>query len=214
MATDGASEFNKERWEALVNAHALFSRPWLQETKESALQRVDPLGLLGDLQGKKALCLAGGGGQQAVAFSLNGARVCVLDLAEGQLQRDREAALHYGYSVSTIQGDMRDLSALPPESFDIVSQPYSLNFVPDCREVFPEVARVLRRGGFTPFGRPTPLRRDGALTPGMVALTRWRHSMNKAKNCAMKMKLGYFLPIPSLRNRLAHRSIGSFSVLY
>lgn len=156
MASDSVSKFNKERWEALVNAQALFSRPWVDERKESALQRIDPLGLLGNINGKDVLCLAGGGGQQAVAFSLNGARVCVFDLAEGQLQRDREAALHYGYTVSTIQGDMRDLSILPPESFDIVSQPYSLNFVPDCREVFTQVARVLRQGGLYSFWAANP----------------------------------------------------------
>jgi SAM-dependent methyltransferase len=153
---DRISEFNRERWEALVNAHALFSRPWLQETKESALQRMDPFGLLGDVKDKDVLCLAGGGGQQAVAFALNGARVSVFDLSEGQLQRDREAAQHYGYSVSTIRGDMRDLSVLISDSFDIVSQPYSLNFVTDCRSVFVQVARVLQRGGLYSFWAANP----------------------------------------------------------
>ncbi len=153
---DHVSEFNKRRWEALVTARALFSCPWLHETKESALQRVDPLGLLGNPEGKHVLCLAGGGGQQTVAFALNGAQVCVVDLSEGQLQRDREAALHYGYPVSTIQGDMRDLNMLRPQSFDIVSQPYSLNFVPDCREVFTQVARVLRHGGLYSFWAANP----------------------------------------------------------
>jgi SAM-dependent methyltransferase len=153
---DRVSEFNKERWEALVKAHALFSRPWLNETKESARQRVDPFRLLGEFQDKDVLCLAGGGGQQAVAFALNGARVSVFDLSEGQLQRDQEAAQHYGYSVSTIEGDMRDLSVFASDSFDIVSQPYSLNFVPDCRAVFAQVARVLRRGGLYSFWAANP----------------------------------------------------------
>jgi SAM-dependent methyltransferase len=156
MTTDRVSEYNKKRWAALVNAHALFSRPWLNESKESAITKVDPLGLLGDIKGKNVLCLAGGGGQQSVAFALNGAQVCVFDLAEGQLQQDQEAAQHYGYSVSTIQGDMRDLSGLLPGSFDIVSQPYSINFVPDCREVFSQVARVLRPGGLYAFWAANP----------------------------------------------------------
>ena len=42
---------------------------------------------------------------------------------------------------------MRDLSLLPPASFDLVWQPYSINFVPDVRVVFREVARVLRLDG-------------------------------------------------------------------
>jgi SAM-dependent methyltransferase len=153
---DAVYRFNKDRWEALVQANALFSRPWLNETKESARQRLDPQGRLGNLTGKNVLCLAGGGGQQAVAFALQGARATVFDLSEGQLERDREAARHYGYLVSTVQGDMRDLSAFHPASFDIVSQPYSLNFVPDCREVFTQVARVLRVGGMYSFWAANP----------------------------------------------------------
>ena len=153
---DSIYGFNKERWEMLVKANALFSRPWLDETKESALQRVDPAGRFGCLNGKDVLCLAGGGGQQAVAFALNGARVTVFDLSEGQLQRDLDAARHYGYAVSVCQGDMRDLSRFESESFDIVSQPYSLNFVPDCRDVFAGVARILRRGGLYSFWAANP----------------------------------------------------------
>jgi ubiquinone/menaquinone biosynthesis C-methylase UbiE len=93
------------------------------------------------------LCLASGGGQQSVAFALLGAEVTVLDIAEGQLERDRQAAEHYGVALKTIQGDMRDLSSLAATSFDIVYHPYSLNFVPDARVVFREVARVQSEGG-------------------------------------------------------------------
>ncbi len=153
---DSVYRFNKERWETLVKADALFSRPWLDETKESALRRVDPSGRFGSLDGKDVLCLAGGGGQQAVAFALNGAHVTVFDLSEGQLKRDQDAAQHYGYSVSLLQGDMRDLSRFRSESFDIVAQPYSLNFVPDCREVFAGVARILREGGLYSFWAANP----------------------------------------------------------
>ena len=153
---DAVSRFNQDRWEALVQARALFTRPWLNETQESTRQRLDPEGRLGTLAGKQVLCLAGGGGQQAVAFALNGAQVTVFDLSAGQLERDREAARHYGYSVSLLQGDMRDLSVLHSDSFDMVSQPYSLNFVPDCREVFFQVARVLRPGGLYSFWAANP----------------------------------------------------------
>jgi SAM-dependent methyltransferase len=147
LTVDDASAFNRERWEALARAGALFCRPWLDLDAATALRRVDPWGHLGDVRGKDVLCLAGGGGQQSAAFVVAGARVVVFDLAEGQLARDREAARHYGYDVATVQGDMRDLSAFGADRFDVVCQPYSINFVPDCREVFAEVARVLRPGG-------------------------------------------------------------------
>jgi ubiquinone/menaquinone biosynthesis C-methylase UbiE len=153
---DSVYRFNRDRWEALVDAEALFTRPWLNETQGSSRQRLDPAGRLGDLNDKDVLCLAGGGGQQSVALALNGSRVSVFDISEGQLQRDLEAARHYGYAVSTFQGDMRDLNVFQSGVFDIVCQPYSLNFVPDCRDVFAQVARVLRSGGLYTFWAANP----------------------------------------------------------
>ena len=100
-----------------------------------------------NLTGKNVLCLASGGGQQSAVFGLLGARVTVLDLTAGQLAADREAAEHYGYKVTTVQGDMRDLSAFADASFDYVFHPISIVFVPEVREVYREVARVLRTAG-------------------------------------------------------------------
>ena len=87
------------------------------------------------------------GGQQSAAFALLGANVTVYDLSDAQLERDRQAATHYQVAVKTMQGDMRDLSALSPASFDLVYQPFSIGYVPDVRIVFAQVARVLRPGG-------------------------------------------------------------------
>ena len=99
------------------------------------------------VRGKNVLCLAGGGGQQSAVFSLLGANVTVLDLTPEQLESDQEAARHYGYEVRTIQGDMRDLSALPDAHFHRIYQPISTLFVPDLREVYSGVARILKSGG-------------------------------------------------------------------
>lgn len=153
---DEVARYNIERWQALVEADALFTRPALDLTPTSAREKVDAEGLLGDLAGKEVLCLAGGGGQQSAAFALLGANVTVLDLSEAQLERDRLAAAHYGHTIRTLQGDMRDLSSLAPASFDIVHQPHSLGFVPDCRVVFTEVARVLRPKGLYFFAISNP----------------------------------------------------------
>jgi predicted SnoaL-like aldol condensation-catalyzing enzyme len=99
------------------------------------------------VQSMNVLCLAGGGGQQSAVFSLLGSHVTVLDLTPEQLERDRQAADHYGYRVTTIQGDMRDLSALPGDYFDRVYQPISTLYIPDLQEVYAGVARVLKPGG-------------------------------------------------------------------
>ncbi|MFB4278213.1 class I SAM-dependent methyltransferase [Nonomuraea sp. MTCD27] len=146
---DEVYRYNEERWQALVAADALFTRPMLDLDKDKARAYLglEQLGISGDVAGRKVLCLAGGGGQQSVAFALLGAEVTVLDISSGQLERDRSAAGHHGVRVRTVQGDMRDLSALDGCSYDLVWHPYSLTFVPDCRVVFREVARVVREGG-------------------------------------------------------------------
>lgn len=153
---DEVARYNIARWQGLSEAEALFTRPHLDLTPESARERVNAEGMLGGLAGKEVLCLAGGGGQQSVAFALLGARVTVFDLSEPQLERDRQAAAHYGLEIHTLQGDMRDLSALGTEAFDIVCQPYSLGFVPDVGIVFAEVKRVLRPGGIYFFNIGNP----------------------------------------------------------
>ena len=153
---DEVSRYNIERWNALVDANALFTRPHLNLNAETARQRLDPDGWLDDVNGKDVLVLAGGGGQQSAAFALLGARVTVVDLSQKQLERDREAAQHYAVELRTLQVDMRDLSALAENGFDLVYHPYSLNFVPDAREVFAQVARVLRPGGMYYFMAANP----------------------------------------------------------
>jgi ubiquinone/menaquinone biosynthesis C-methylase UbiE len=109
-----------------------------------------------DIAGKPVLCLASGGGQQSAHFGLLGAKVTVLDLCEGQLNGDRQAARHYGYEVTTVQGDMRDLSIFDDESFDLVIQGTSIVFVPDVRPVYREVYRVLRPGGLYEVAHENP----------------------------------------------------------
>lgn len=147
MMLDDVARTNQERWEALAQANVLYSRPRLNLDAALARQEVDREGVMGDVAGKDVLCLAGGGGQQSAAIALLGARVTVLDLTATQLDRDRQAAAHYGLTITTVQGDMRDLSAFADRAFDLVWHAYSINFVPDPHPVFAEVARVLRPGG-------------------------------------------------------------------
>ncbi len=118
-------------------------------TEKAPARLVDemhPADLLAGVAGKDVLCLAAGGGRQTAFFGLLGARVTVVDLAEGELEHDRTAAAHYGYEVETIRGDMRDLSELEEESFDLVWAT-AMAYVPDCREVYAQVARLLRPHG-------------------------------------------------------------------
>lgn len=144
---DEITEYNKLRWEQLAKANVFFSRPLLDLDTQQAREVVDPEGMMEEIAGKDVLCLAGGGGQQSVAFALLGANVTVLDFSETQLKRDEEAAAHYKLQIRTVQADMRDLSCFANASFDIIWQPPSLCYVPDVRPVFREVARILRVDG-------------------------------------------------------------------
>jgi len=141
--------FNRDRWDELSLRGIPYGRPWLDLTRDLAMGRIDPENVLRGkpVAGMSVLCLAGGGGQQSVAFALLGARVTVLDLSDVQLSKDRSTADHYGLEVRTVQGDMRDLRALADASFEIVWHAHSLNFVPDPLPVFSEVSRVIRPGG-------------------------------------------------------------------
>ena len=152
---------NKSRWEALAQARVQYSRPFLDITPENALQALDPDPVFldspfADVAGKDVLCLASGGGQQTAVFGLLGANVTVFDLSETQLSRDKEAAAHFGYNLTIEQGDMQELSRFADNSFDIVWQPYSINFVPDAAAVIRGVSRIIRPNGFyhLQFGNP------------------------------------------------------------
>lgn len=106
-----------------------------------------PAEWLGDLKGKKVLCLAGAGGLQAPLLACAGAEVTVLDLSERMLDKDRQIAEREGLSIRIEHGNMCDLSRFEDSSFDLVLNPPSLFYVPDVMPVFREVHRVLKSGG-------------------------------------------------------------------
>jgi len=153
---DELAKYNQERWEELAKAEVEFAKPWLELTPKRAREAIDPAGVMGVVSGLDILCLAASGGQQSAAFSLLGADVMVYDLSPTQLANDRLAAEHYGHSVATKMGDMRNLSSFARAAFDVVYQAYSINFVPDVEKVFRSVKRVLRPEGLYRFEFANP----------------------------------------------------------
>jgi SAM-dependent methyltransferase len=144
---DDITRYNQERWEELARRGVPFSRPKLDMDQAAAREAVDGEGVMGEVGGKDVLGLAAGGGKQSAAFALLGANVTILDFSTTQLERDREACAHYGVEACLVQGDMRGLSCLRDDSFDLVWQAHSLNFVADREPVLDGIARVLRPGG-------------------------------------------------------------------
>jgi len=112
-APDSVATSNEKAWDALVEAKQSFTVPWLdldpillrryaagELRADSRFEYVHPWRLFSEIEGKRVLCLASGGGQQSAVFGLLGAKVTVVDLSEGQLRGDRRAAEHYGYEIT------------------------------------------------------------------------------------------------------------------
>lgn len=110
-----------------------------------------------DLTGLDVLGLASGGGQQGPVLAAAGARVTVFDNSPRQLDQDRLVAERDGLELTTVEGDMADLSAFSDASFDLVFHPVSNLFIPDVRPVWREVYRVLRPGGLLLAGFMNPV---------------------------------------------------------
>ena len=149
--------YNREAWDREVERGNEWTIPVDEDIIEAARggrwevlltdTRPVPKAWFPDLDGADVLCLASGGGQQAPVFAAAGANVTVLDNSPGQLDRDRLIAEREPLDLTTVEGDMADLSAFSDESFDLVFHPVSNLFVPDVRPVWSEAFRVLRRGG-------------------------------------------------------------------
>lgn len=71
----------------------------------------------------------------------------VLDNSPKQLEQDRFVAERDSLVITTVEGDMADLSMFSDQSFDLIVHPVSNVFVPTVRPVWAEAFRVLRHGG-------------------------------------------------------------------
>lgn len=102
---------------------------------------------LGDLEGKKILGLASGGGQQMPTFKALGADCTVLDYSSKQIKSELKISEREGYDIKAIEGDMTKTLPFEDESFDLVFHPVSNCYVEDVYHVFNEAYRVLKKGG-------------------------------------------------------------------
>lgn len=106
-----------------------------------------PHSWFGELQGKKVLGLASGGGQQMPIFAALGAQCTVLDYSEKQLESERFVAQREGYDIQIIRGDMTKPLPFEDEQFDLIFHPVSNCYVAEVTPIFRECFRILKRGG-------------------------------------------------------------------
>jgi ubiquinone/menaquinone biosynthesis C-methylase UbiE len=115
-----------------------------------------PRDWLPPVAGQRILCLASGGGKHGPILSAAGADVTVFDNSPKQLETDRIVGEREALKITTIEGDMADLSVFSSETFDAIVHPVSNTFVPDVKPVWREAFRVLKRGGVMIAGFTNP----------------------------------------------------------
>ena len=147
---------NQRAWDTQAKANVPWSQPVSSEVVEKAKQGIWDLYVLptpiekdwiGDIKGKKVLCLASAGGQQGPILAALGAEVTVFDLSLEQLQKDKDVAERDQLNLVVHQGDMRDLSRFADASFDLIVHPISNLYIDDVTKVWEACFRILKEGG-------------------------------------------------------------------
>ncbi|MCA8984208.1 MAG: class I SAM-dependent methyltransferase [Planctomycetaceae bacterium] len=139
---------NRAAYDRLAREGAVFARCATDEECQQPLATLDSRGWLPkSVQGLNVLCLAAGGGWQAILYAVAGARVTVLDLSPEMLALDHREARRRSLSLRIVEGSMEDLGMLESSSFDIVHHPVSTCYIPHVQPVFDQVARVLKADG-------------------------------------------------------------------
>jgi 2-polyprenyl-3-methyl-5-hydroxy-6-metoxy-1,4-benzoquinol methylase len=163
VAVDEVGAHNERMWERLAKAGIPYTRPQgtpprTKAGKRRFLDRITNGTLEGvDLEGKRVLSLAGGGGWDAILFAELGAATTLVDISSRQIATVRRLARSRGTELDYLRTDMRDLSALGNGEFDIVFHQHSLVFVPNADRVIAEVTRILAAGGVYVFSTMHPV---------------------------------------------------------
>lgn len=116
------------------------------------------LRLLGAVRGLHILEVGCGGGQCAIAFAKQGARVAGLDLSDAQIEFARSLAAREDLTIPFTQGSAEDLAAFADGAWDVVFSAYAFQYIERMEACLRECARVLRPGGRLLFSLDHPFR--------------------------------------------------------
>ncbi|WP_053737213.1 class I SAM-dependent methyltransferase [Nocardia sp. NRRL S-836] len=133
--------------------------------------REDNVGFLGEVAGQRILEVGSGSAPCARWLKARGADVTALDISEGMLRHARENNDRTGIQVPLVQASADQLP-FAGGIFDAACSAFgAVPFVADVRQVFAEVARVLRPGGRWVFAVNHPMRWIFPDDPGPLGLT-------------------------------------------
>lgn len=158
MSTHAGRPDNRASWNAISAAYQQkLGWPADRLTWGIRCPSEDDLRLLGDAQGKRALVLGCGGGQDCLALAGMGAgAITGIDLSDEQLAHARRLLKQRGVQARLIQGSVEDLSAIEDGSVDVAVSVHTLNYVERADLCFAETYRALTPGGLFAFSVQHP----------------------------------------------------------
>lgn len=151
------TQINADIWsdinECLTDKSTVISHEAFLQAKNGALKvslagmKEVPREWFPDLRGKDILGLASGGGQQCPVFAAHGANVTVMDLSDGQLEKEKMVAQREGYTIHLVKSDLSKPFPFADNAFDMIFNPISNCYIEDIQPVWKECARVIKPGG-------------------------------------------------------------------
>lgn len=155
-------EFNAKTWdninECLVDKATAISHEDYIASENGDLNvslagaRFVPREWFPELEGKKVLALACGGGQQSPVFAAHGASVTVTDISDQQLANERYVAQREGYEINIVKADLSKPFPFEDSFFDMIFNPVSNCYIEDIIPMWGECARVIKPGGILMMG--------------------------------------------------------------
>ena len=151
-------DYNRKAWNHLVKSGNKWTQPVSDDVIEAAKAGKWSLVLTPSKSvpaswyapaGSNVLGLASGGGQQGPVLAAAGYNVTIFDNSPAQLDQDVEVATRHSLKLTTVQGDMADLSVFPDESFDMVFIAAVMHHIDFSLHagLLKEIYRVLKKGG-------------------------------------------------------------------
>ena len=116
---------------------------------------------VGGFAGKNVLLPSSGDNHAAFAFAMMGAHVTSSDISERQLENAKAISDRRGLDIEYICDNTKTLSKLPDSAYDLVyTSNGTLTWIDNLNEMYANIARVLKKGGWSaaydlhPFNRP------------------------------------------------------------
>jgi len=156
---------NQRAWDERARRGQRFALPASDTDFDDPMKTLDGPGWLGEVRGKRILCLGAGGGRHGPLLASLGAHVTVVDISPAMLKLDDEVAAARSLQVETLVASIDDLSALPDAEFEIILQPVSTCYVPDINLAYREAARVLKPNGIYSSRHKQPTNLQTGLIP-------------------------------------------------